>query len=315
MIDPASISTDPTTMPSKPLWAETKARVYGSWFAVVGFDLGKWTLGFAFDVAPTGFYIDLGPLFAGAERDEAPPKSYDHLPDWSWSLLRFVIQKWKIELRLELDLNIWRLGYIMADMHDHGLYVGPFNLQIEYNKLYAYPDLTLATVQHAFFEWLDTARLRLKIPMELRALTGRQIELAFVGINSAIGATLTTRELSVFVEWEGRIWDFFRCFDVWPRLAIGGYICEHCRPEQRTIFPCMQALSRCSNGSMENSRRRMQSAFMARLHPAGPTQNCYPTAILKDPSQTFDFRCVCSGSKTSSDTRSVKHVGAERSSC
>jgi hypothetical protein len=242
MIDPASISTDPTTMPWKPLWAETKARVYGSWFAVVGFDLGKWTLGFAFDVAPTGFYIDLGPLFAGAERDEAPPKSYDHLPDWSWSLLRFVIQKWKIELRLELDLNIWRLGYIMADMHDHGLYVGPFNLQIEYNKLYAYPDLTLATVQHAFFEWLDTARPRLKIPMELRALTGRQIELAFVGINSAIGATLTTRELSVFVEWEGRIWDFFRCFDVWPRLAIGGYICEHCRPEQRTIFPCMQAL-------------------------------------------------------------------------
>jgi hypothetical protein len=115
-------------------------------------------------------------------------------------------------------------------------------LQIEYNKLYAYPDLTLATVQHAFFEWLDTARPRLKIPMELRALTGRQIELAFVGINSAIGATLTTRELSVFVEWEGRIWDFFRCFDVWPRLAIGGYICEHCRPEQRTIFPCMHSL-------------------------------------------------------------------------
>jgi hypothetical protein len=64
------------------------------------------------------------------------------------------------------------------------------------------------------------------------------------GINPAIGASLTTRHLTVFVEWEDRVWDFLLYFDVWPRLAVGGYVCEHCRPEQRTTFPDMEALWR-----------------------------------------------------------------------
>src|SRR5690349_19171235 len=104
MMNPATHPTQPT-MPRKPLRAEAKARVYESWFAVVGFDLGGWTLGFGFDVAPTGFAVSLGPLYLGTERDEPPPKSYDDLPDWNWTLHRLVIQKWKLELRLELDLN------------------------------------------------------------------------------------------------------------------------------------------------------------------------------------------------------------------
>ncbi len=256
MIDPASNPTKqspsarerssiaPRTMPCKPPWAETKARVYGSWFAVVGFDLGNWVVGFGFDVAPTEFFINFGPLFAGAERDEPPPSNYDDLPNWSWTLLRSIIFHWKLEIRLELDLNIWQVGYVMADLHDHGLYIGPFNLQIEYDKMFDYPDVTIATVHRAFVEWLDTARSRLKIAVEVRARTGRQVELSFVGINSAIGAILTTRELSVFVEWEGRIWDMLLSLDVWPRLAIGGYICEHCKPEERTIFPDLKSLLR-----------------------------------------------------------------------
>ena len=83
----------------------------------------------------------------------------------------------------------------------------------------------MATVYRAFIEWLGAARSRLKIPVEVRARTERQIErralssrskieLSFVGIGSAIGASLTSRELSIFVEWEERIWDLFLSLDV-----------------------------------------------------------------------------------------------------
>ena len=49
----------------------------------------------------------------------------------------------------------------MADLHDHGLYFGPFNVQLEYDKMFAEPDLKLASVERAFDEWLQTARARL----------------------------------------------------------------------------------------------------------------------------------------------------------
>jgi hypothetical protein len=123
-------------MPLKPMRTESKVRLYRSWFAFVGFDLRKWVFGFYFDVAPTCLAIDLGPLFLRVERDDPLPTSYVDLPDWGRTLRRIVIRKWKLELRFDLDLNIWRLGYMMADIHDHGIYFGPFNLQIEYDKFF-----------------------------------------------------------------------------------------------------------------------------------------------------------------------------------
>jgi hypothetical protein len=104
--------------------------------------------------------------------------------------------------------------------------------------------MVMRMIDRAFAKWLEETRSRLDIAVEMRARTARQIGLSFAGINSAIGASLTTQQLCVFVACEGRIWDFLLCFDVWPRIAIGGYICEHCKPEQRTIFPDMEALWR-----------------------------------------------------------------------
>jgi hypothetical protein len=106
------------------------------------------------------------------------------------------------------------------------------------------PPVTLLAVHQALVDWLDTARSRLAIAVELRARAGGHIELSFVGINPAIGALLTSRELSVFVEWEERNWDLFLSLDVMPRRTASGYICEHCKPEQRTIFPDLEALWR-----------------------------------------------------------------------
>jgi hypothetical protein len=141
MIDRASDQTETIkSMPWRPISLETKARVSRSWFAFVSFDVGSWAIGFGFDVAPITFSVEFGPLFVGFERDEPPPTSYSDLPDFSRSLYRITIRKWKLELRLEVDLNIWRLGYMMADAHDHGIYLGPLNLQIEYDKSYDWPD-------------------------------------------------------------------------------------------------------------------------------------------------------------------------------
>jgi hypothetical protein len=123
-------------MPWKLLRAESKVRVYRSWFATVGFNLGKWVFGFHFDAKPASFSIDLFPLFAELERDDPSPTRYEDVHDWGWMLRRIVIRRWKLELRFDVDLNIWLFGYVMADAHDHGIYVGPFNLQIEYDKFY-----------------------------------------------------------------------------------------------------------------------------------------------------------------------------------
>jgi hypothetical protein len=40
----------------------------------------------------------------------------------------------RINAHLDVDTYNWRLGYIMAAPWDHGLYMGPANLQIEYDR-------------------------------------------------------------------------------------------------------------------------------------------------------------------------------------
>lgn len=74
--------------------------------------------------------------------------------------------------------------------------------------------------------------------------SGRYIELSFNGIHPAIGASLTSRELSVFADWQGQTWDLLLSLDVLPWRARSGYICELCQAEERTIFPNLEALWR-----------------------------------------------------------------------
>jgi hypothetical protein len=40
----------------------------------------------------------------------------------------------RINLHLDVDTYTWRIGYIAAASWDHGLYLGPANLQIEYDR-------------------------------------------------------------------------------------------------------------------------------------------------------------------------------------
>jgi hypothetical protein len=104
--------------------------------------------------------------------------------------------------------------------------------------------VTLPSVHRAFIDWLEEVRLRLAIALEVRGRVGRHIELSFDGIHPAIGASLTSRELSVFADWQGQTWDLLLSLDVLPRRARSGYICELCQPEERPIFPNLEALWR-----------------------------------------------------------------------
>ena len=236
-------------LPRRPIRWEGKVRVWRSWFAFLDLDAGCWAIGFGYDVAPATFTLKFGPLVIGCERDEPPPENYDVLPDLSWTLKRSVVPKWKLELRLEFDLNLWMVGYVMADTHDHGLYLGPLNLQIEYDKFYDYPEPrsgdAFGLLVKEFWVWLESAATKIPIVARPSGCTEQRIELAFDDITPAIGAFLTCWELVVFVNFEGRNWDVLLHLDARPRRrARGGYTCECCRPADRRVFPSLAALWR-----------------------------------------------------------------------
>jgi hypothetical protein len=91
----------------------------------------RWVLGTYWDWDLIGF--DLGPIGAewslGSDRLEPSCRS--------WRIFRIAIRSLQLDIRLEVDSNIWLFGYAMAAPWDHGLYLGPINLQVEYNVRYA----------------------------------------------------------------------------------------------------------------------------------------------------------------------------------
>ena len=98
------------------------------------------------------------------------------------------------------------------------------------------------SIHHAFVNWLETAGSRFAVGVRVTGRAGQHIELSFDDITPALGAFLSSRELTVFVDWEGQNWDSPLSLDVTPRRCAGGYICECCKPEGRTVFPTLDAL-------------------------------------------------------------------------
>ena len=52
-----------------------------------------------------------------------------------------MVKRWRMavgmvpKFRLDLDLNIWFLGVNLGNWRDFGIYLGPFNIQIETGRL------------------------------------------------------------------------------------------------------------------------------------------------------------------------------------
>lgn len=94
-----------------------------SWQLV--FDLRCWAVGIYWDDDLIG--VDLGPLGLVWHPGGSRFKQFC----LSWTLFETLVGRF--HLHLDVDANIWRFGYIMAAPWDHGLYLGPANLQIEYD--------------------------------------------------------------------------------------------------------------------------------------------------------------------------------------
>jgi hypothetical protein len=55
---------------------------------------------------------------------------------WSWGRIQLRLTMCKTEFRLDIDLNISGGGVICIEFDDCAIYVGPFNVQIETNKMF-----------------------------------------------------------------------------------------------------------------------------------------------------------------------------------
>jgi hypothetical protein len=97
-------------------------------------------------------------------------------------------------------------------------------------------------IQRAFLTWLEQSRSRFAIDVKLGRRTDRLLEFSFVGVTPGIKGFLNTREIEIFVIYEGDYWDILVDFDADPKRVLGGYICEACPPASRNIFPNRTAL-------------------------------------------------------------------------
>jgi hypothetical protein len=102
------------------------------WTVGAAFSPGWLMFELAWEVSPASLILTV-PFFCFSVERFQTDYDFDPLP-WGWSLLRLTI--WKTEFRLDLDLNIWGLGVTCVELDDLGVYVGPFNIQIETGKMY-----------------------------------------------------------------------------------------------------------------------------------------------------------------------------------
>jgi hypothetical protein len=97
-----------------------------------GVNWRSWRIGVYFDTQPLTLFAEVGLFWIEVRRDEP----YGLGLPCSWTMLRITIARLKLDVRFDLDLNYWAVGYAAADARDHGVYLGPLNLQVEIDKLY-----------------------------------------------------------------------------------------------------------------------------------------------------------------------------------
>jgi hypothetical protein len=98
--------------------------------------LGCWVIGGFVEREVIG--IELGPLRIACERDDPP---WFKMAFWSRQLLWLTVRALRLVIHVDLDTNIWRFGYFMAAYYDHGICLGPLNVQIEFGGVDLHPDV------------------------------------------------------------------------------------------------------------------------------------------------------------------------------
>ena len=99
--------------------------------------------------------------------------------------------------------------------------------------------------QRAFVRWFDENRSSFEIPVRVTKITARGVELKFKNHPDCLTVFLSSDELNVHVNWQGRCWDILISLDAYIAHPPDGYQCKLCmddHPESATLFPSREAL-------------------------------------------------------------------------
>jgi hypothetical protein len=103
-------------------------RRIGKYTVRIGLYLGCWMIGGYFQEETFGF--EVGPL--GIDLEYSIPTEAVGCRSRSRRIFRLTVQPLRTVIRFKLNLKMWRVGYLLSAPCDHGLYIGPFHLQVEY---------------------------------------------------------------------------------------------------------------------------------------------------------------------------------------
>jgi hypothetical protein len=99
-------------------------------------------------------------------------------------------------------------------------------------------------LHQAFRAWLDEARPRLAVGINIQSSTADVTEFSFDVANPVLTGALTARgDLTVSAEWKGDCWDFLLSEEARPKQTPAGIVCSICESEgKHRVFASVDAL-------------------------------------------------------------------------
>ncbi len=96
--------------------------------------------------------------------------------------------------------------------------------------------------------WLDEARSRLRVGINIDASSADGVEFSFdvrnVVLRGWVGGDGRHGEIAVEADWAGQSWDFLLNLEASISAAPSGFLCMLCEPDAHRVFPTMEALWR-----------------------------------------------------------------------
>ncbi len=97
-------------------------------------------------------------------------------------------------------------------------------------------------IQRAFLTWYAEQQAHFPLPLQYLRRKDNAIEFSALGLHPALGFSLTSWEMNVYVEWQGVFWDFLISLEAVPYHSVNGYFCDLCKVDSRVLFPSREAV-------------------------------------------------------------------------
>lgn len=70
-------------------------------------------------------------------------------------------------------------------------------------------------IQRTFALWFEENRCHFEIPIQIKQITAKKVELVFNGLQNILSVSVSAYELNVYVNWQGQMWDVLISLDVY----------------------------------------------------------------------------------------------------